>query len=375
MKTLLDAFFWRDPYTGKRRPRDLFWATLLALLAVVMAGVALVVFKPYYSAALPPTPTLRPPTATPLPSPTFTPSPVPTATPVPVTEKDKTLAEIASCDPDPANWKMEKIFGNWYRITEPSCALTGLGRAVAWHIATRAMGYTADEAAQVLGYPKGKWPWAPSRTGWVMFKTAGKVGYAPMSLYFAPDVRQWAVADDKGALGSMTLTPRGCYRANWPEGGRIVWWRDKGFPFEVGCFFYEDYTAKTFVYETEQGAGKDNAPVDKRVSVLFAYAQETGWVYLGRIDDEKYNQSIQDWENKFGISVPDDEQHYAEMWHIPLWNVAWVEEAWGMPVKPLPEDWQNGLSKDKLEKAVMGRINYWISWIKQNGAYGVTPPR
>ena len=376
MKTLLDAFFWRDPYTGKRRPRDLFWGTLLAVLAVVIAGVALVVFKPYYSAALPPTPTLRPPTATPLPSPTFTPSPVPTATPVPVTEKDKTLAEITSCDPNPANWKMEKIFGNWYRITEPSCALTGLGRAVAWHIATIAMGYTADEAAQALGYPEGTWPWAPSRTGWVMFKTTGKEGYAPIRLAFAPDVRLWAIADDKGTPGNLVLTPRGCYRGTMEEKGRPVPWREKGFPFEVGCFFYEDATANSFVYDTESGVGEYKSPTAERVSVLFAYSQETGWVYLGRIDDDKFSWDFSDWEKQHnGISVSKDEQHYAEMWGIPLWDVNWVEETWEMPVKPLPDNWQNGLPRDELVKAVMARINYWIDWEKQHATYGVTPPR
>ena len=374
MKKIMDGFFWRDPYTGKRRPRDLFWATLLGLLAVVIAGVALVVFKPYYSAELPPTPTPRPPTATPLPTPTFTPSPVPTATPVPKTEKDKMLAEIAACDPDPTHWKMEKIFARWYRITEPSCVLTALGRAVAWHIATRAMGYTADEAARALGYPKGKWPWAPSRTGWVMFKTAGKEGYAPISLAFAPDVRQWAIADDKGTPGNVVLTPRGCYRANSDE-GRLVPWRDKGFPFDVGCFFYEDYTAKSFVYETSQGAGSDKDPVARRVSVLFAYSPETGWVYLGRIHDEKFTSDIPNWEKQHhNVPVADDERHYAEMWHIPLWNVEWVQEAWGMPIKPLPEGWQNGLPKDELKKAVIDRLKYWINWEKQHANYGVTPP-
>ena len=374
-KSLLDGFFWRDPYTGKRRPRDIFWGVMLALLAVVIAVVAAVVFKPYYSAALPPTPTPLPPTATPLPSPTFTPSPVPTATPVPKTEKEKMLAEIRGCDPDQANWKMVKIFGNWYRITEPSCALTALGRAVAWHIATRAMGYTADEAAQALGYPKGKWPWAPSRTGWVIFKTAGREGYAPISLAFVPDGRQWAVADDKGTPGSMVLTPRGCYRGTMEEKGRPVPWRDKGFPFDVECFFYEDYIAKSFVYETSQGAGSDNDPVARRVSVLFAYSPETGWVYLGRISDKKFITSIPDWEKQHhNVSVTDDEKHYAEMWGIPLWDVKWVQKVWEMPIKPLPKNWQRGLSRDEVVRAVKERLQHWVAWMRQNASYGVTPP-
>ena len=182
------------------------------------------------------------------------------------------------------------------------------------------------------------------------------------------------ILDDKGTPGDLVLTPRGCYRGTMAEGGRLVPWREKGFPFDVECFFYEDYDANGFVYQTKDGVGEYKDPTHIRASVLFGYSPETGWVYLGYIRDKKFISDIEEWEKQHnGLSVTQDEQHYAQMWNIPLWNVNWVQEAWEMSIKPLPQDWQTGLSENEVVRSVTERLNYWQSWIAENAAYRVSP--
>jgi len=369
MEKLLDIFFWRDPYTGKRRPRHLFLATVLALVSLALVWGMVIMWIANRPAAVAPTNTPLPPTNTPPPTATFTPSPVPTATPVPVTKVDKLLEEINNCEKDPANWTLtDQHQWQWKVLSEPKCALTGLSQAVAWHIATRSMGYTADEAAQALGYPEGQWPWAPSRTWWTMFATAGKWGWGPVTIYFLPSAREWKV-DAKGNLVGVTLTPHGCYRANSEENGRVVWWDKYGFPFTIGCFFYEDFNSDYTVWQLPSGAVGDEEDKPSRVAVLFAYSPESGWVYLGRINDKKMGSLLSE------VNTENDYAVVQKNWGIPLWNTQWVTETWGLEPRPLPSDWQPGMGKDETFNAEWKDIvDSLLEWVKQNGFYTVQKP-
>jgi len=363
MNKILDAFFWRDPYTGKRRPRLVFWGAALALVAVVVAAVATGLFVTHSPAALAPTPTFPPPTATPLPSPTFTPSPVPTATPVPVTEKDKLLAEIRGCEKDPARWTLtDQHQWKWKVLSEPKCALDGLSRAVAWYIAVRAMGYAADdeEVAGALGYPNGQIPLATSKTWWTYFATAGKRGYAPLVYHFYPGIRQWKVKS--GRIGGITLTPRGCYYANHVEKGRVVSWSTYGFPFQIECYVYEDFTADHSVYQFGDVVGMEEEPKQYRFPLLFAYSPETGWVHLGRIKDKKF------WHEPVN-----DVETVARNWGTEVWNVEWVTRTWGVQPRPLPSGWEQA-SYDDYDKAFQSNKPQIVQWFLQHATYSVKPP-
>ena len=372
----LDVFFRRDANTGERRLRLVSRGTMLALLVVIIGGVVTGCYGA--PAALPPTPTPRPPTNTPVssptftslptftPSPTFTSTPIPTETPAPLSERDKLMAEINGCDPDPANWDFRDIPKHWnWKHLYPECALRGLERTATWYIAVRSMGLTFDEAAQALGFDKV--PYAPSKSGWVPFATAGRLGFAPMWVPISPGIRQWKVTKD-GTPGGITLTVRGCYRTRHEEGGKVVWWRDAyGFPFDAMCFLYEDFTSDYSVYaaETEMASEPEERPY--RYPLLFAYSQDTGWVFLGRIYDKEM------WTDPREFDLEADHAGAESSWG-PLWTVERVQDVWEIPSVPLPEGWQQtDIDKVKYLWDAFG-VPVYRQWEQENTWYDITRP-
>ncbi len=169
-------------------------------------------------------------------SPTPAAAGIPLAEPLPSFNKDiVTATEFSStqpavtkeCPDDPNAWELLEIAqsDNFKRIAPP-CVYDGLARTVAWDL-LRVLGYSAPEAAEMLGFAS--FPWRPVPEIIAMTNTQGPMPIAlanpsPEEIKQAgnPDFHAWII-DQEGRSGAI-FTLRGCYRTETVKGDRLERW-------------------------------------------------------------------------------------------------------------------------------------------------------
>lgn len=322
-----DNFFYRD-LAGKRHLRSYLKASILIVIFMALAlawgfwqraQMMAVVNAPARPVVWEPTPTPIPPTAT------------PTATPEP-------------CPSDPSDWKLLDVFpdDNYKRI-EPACVYAGLERTVAWALAIN-LGYTRAEAAQALGFED-----LPLVTNLAAIKVVTNFE-GPMDVQlnltpYHPDFATWRVtANEKPAI---TYSLRGCFRTYTIVGNHVEDW-GTGYP--VICVLAEDMEGIYFA-SLDGNAYTPGEPTYKRATALFGYTGNNNWIWIGTERDTIYRYPIEDAEK-----MRNDRQWVADLYGATVWEAAWLEQTFGLIMRPLPENWQS-LTSEADKQAVLNALS------------------
>lgn len=336
---------WKDNFTytdlsGKRRLRNYVKAAILIL--ILLAGVfAYGAYKRQaFLAEINATPVIvatklaLTATATDTVEPSPTPiTPTPTATPDP-------------CPTDPYSWEFPQPYAGMnmaYRRLTPDCVVERmLGRTIAWYNLWMYMGYTKQEATELLGFTE---PPEFIEWGWVTIPTAGGEGKIKVNLQRFSNIpfRLWAVPDDNQY--GIGLFLNGC-------------WGTNNDTFIVLCIAYEDGWRDHVATVWQFGDVVSTTPTSsgnkiERYTQLFGYLRnEHRWVYMGQ---GKETQTVESWEKALNNR---DAATTVYGWHF--WDPLWVEKAYGLKPKDLPENWQQYTDpayREALTKAMQDYID------------------
>lgn len=321
----MNRFFFYGDLAAKRRLRRWLKATLITVIVVnlTLSACALAQGKP--AAEVPQTP--QPvaitvvPTNTPVPpTPTFTPSPSPTP---------------EACPTDPAEWSFSIVEAQgraankgWFKI-RPTCVYDGLAKTVAWVLMTTAMGYPGPEAAQALGFEA----MPIALTSRIKINYLGG-GPNPVELYFPISVSknyvQWMIWRGKP---SFSFWLGGCYETKTVVGNQVESWA----PYPVLCTVQWQgivdpvYAVRRLDQQVE--THKTEGSHTGWGWSIFAYDPARGWLYLGDVKGIGFRTAV-------GEPCPFCEETLAEH-GVPLWNADWLEQTYGIAMKPLPQGWES----------------------------------
>lgn len=339
---ILDDLTYRD-LAGKRRLRNYVKAALAIVAALFILYVAILFWvKMDRAAAVPPL--LVIPTRTPAfvalhrTQDGVTRTPAPTATP-------------EACPSDPTSWKMLDVLpGDNYKRIEPACVYDGLGRTVAWALAVN-MGYTGAEAAQALGFEN--IPQARIAEVNILTNSEGPLSVPVVVRPPHPDYASWRFDRNKKPYTVFGL--HGCFRTATIVGNRVEQWGD-GYP--VICVATQDYVSNASYTFSSLGehnyATTEGKPIHHRYFAFFGYSGTTNaslggeWTWLGRWRDLS--------EDIYPAGVSDEYKLFSELFGAPLWNAEWLEQTYGLSMRPLPENWQS-FTNDADVQAVLDAIN------------------
>lgn len=273
------------------------------------------------------------------------------------------LMDPGACPADPNAWQLVQIAqnDNFKRIAPP-CVYAGLARAVAWDL-LRVTGYSAPEAAEALGFADLPWRPMPEITG--MTNTQG-----PMLIALAnpsaeeiqrashPDSHVWIVTGDGKPAATFTL--RGCYRTETVQGDRVKSW---GVKYPVVCSVAMDQGEWVVMELGSHHYATRSLPT--RRFFVYGYAGKGLWISLGyqrepfveiRLPGSgdpavlpltmELEQIVKDWKFVAGLHG------------LSPWDAAWLEDAFGLAVRPLPDNWQ-GLSDSSEYQAIRNEKEQW----------------
>ncbi|NPV87867.1 MAG: hypothetical protein HPY45_17860 [Anaerolineae bacterium] len=336
---------WKDNYTytdvsGRRHLRQYVKVAILILVLLIGLFVYAGFKRRAYQAEINPTPVIvatklaltATATNTVEPSPTPIP-PTPTITPDP-------------CPTDPqTQWKFVQAVArlklNYWRV-EPQCVIErSLARTIAWFNLWRYMGWTKQEAADALGFTE-----IPEHRGWDYMtipmgsgERTKKVDLLRPNNY--PDMRAWFVVQDETYMPGLYLN--GC----WPTGNET---------FIVICILREDVleTKTPMVFQVEGKLSTLNSDeIIYQNTYYFGYLrQEHYWMIIGR--DSERPQPPASWEQALK-----NREGTLFIFGGRFWSPKWVEEAYGLRPKDLPDDWQQ-YTDPKYKDELVGIIKaYW----------------
>jgi hypothetical protein len=256
------------------------------------------------------------------------------------------LATPDACPQDPQAWEFLEIAqGDHFKRITPNCVYDGLARTVAWDL-LRAMGYSAAEAADELGFAS--FPWRPVAEITGMTDTWGPMnieleysGDAVKSQVRQPDFRTWIV-DRQGDPG-MVFALRGCYRTETVIDGQVQSW---GAAYPVECVVSVDQMDWALL---ELGAYRYAFNLSAiRQFAIYGYAGDGLWVDIG-YQKEPIIEVRLPGSSDSGVlpltmelgQIVQDRNFIAGLHGLVPWDGAWLEEAYGLAMHPLPESWQS----------------------------------
>ena len=328
-------FFTYTDLSGKRRLRSyvIIAIAAFALLLVLVGGAMLwriLEFSPTDTAK---TPVFAPLTETP------TAEAIPTNTP-------------EACPSTPVDWVLlDMPLSKNYKGISPACVYTELEQTVAWVLAI-SEGYSRAEATEKLGFSTMP---MTMQTGELTILTDNK-GPVTVQMLISPQVpklAQWAI--DKSGKTATYMALRGCFRTSTFAGNERQDWGDG---YEVICVVSKDTEAAYGLMQLGEhlftdGDGQVSA---SRTFLIFGY-KEKMWTWLGwREDGGRLSYE------EIGLTAElasADRQMKSSIFGLPLWDSAWLEENYGMAMKPLPDDWQE--ARDTAERdAILHEINAYF---------------
>jgi hypothetical protein len=266
-------------------------------------------------------------------------------TPQPTVTNAPTATLSAACPTNPQDWRFVDVFpdDNFKRI-EPTCVYEDLSKSVAWALAVRE-GYTRAEAMQTLGFPD--LPMQRLNQVMAMTNTRG-----PLSLEMSftpphPDFAEWRV--DKSGSPAISYALRGCFRTDTIVGNKSEAWNADD---AVICALSEDSAATQVVIKLNSPTYTSSA-APTRSFVLFGYTTDGKWLWLGTQQEPRIDLGT--------LPDPGQEAKFsAEQYGAILWDATWLQQAYGLSMKPLPENWQ-GATFDADRNDILSGLNIYLN--------------
>ena len=328
-------FFTYTDLSGKRRLRSYVIIAIasFALLLLLAGGATLWRIWEFSPTDVVETPVFAPSIAT------NTPETIPTNTP-------------EACPSDPADWALlDTPLSKNYKSLSPACVYTELERTVAWVLAINE-GYSRVEATEKLGFSSMP---MTMQTGILTILTDNK---GPLSVQMlispqVPDLAQWTI--DQSGEPATTMALRGCFRTSTFAGNEQQDWGDG---YDVICVVSKDTEAAYGVMQLGEDlfTGGDGQVAASRTFLLFGY-KEKSWTWLGwRKDGGRVSYE------EIGLTTEQaraDREMKSSIFGLSHWDSAWLEESYGMVMKPLPDNWQE--ARDTATRdAILSEINAYF---------------
>ena len=273
---------------------------------------------------------------------------------------------LGACPLDPQEWEFLEIAqkDNFKRIVPP-CVYDGLARTVAWDL-LRVLGYSTPEAAEVLGFTSFPWHPVPEITG--MTNTRGPMPIAlanpnPEEIKQAghPDFHAWIV-DQDGKPG-VTFTLRGCYRTETIKGDDVTSW---GVAYPVVCIVTMDQSEWAVLELGPYHYAAGSLPT--RRFFMYGYAGDGLWVSIGSQREPfveiRSPESIQPTVLPLTMDLGEivqDRKFISSLHGLAPWDAAWLEAAFGLAMRPLPENWQSTGDPSEYQAIQDEKMN----WVKE----------
>jgi hypothetical protein len=270
---------------------------------------------------------------------TNTPETIPTNTP-------------EACPSDPADWALlDTPLSKNYKSLSPACVYTELERTVAWVLAINE-GYSRVEATEKLGFSSMP---MTMQTGILTILTDNK---GPLSVQMlispqVPDLAQWTI--DQSGEPATTMALRGCFRTSTFAGNEQQDWGDG---YDVICVVSKDTEAAYGVMQLGEDlfTGGDGQVAASRTFLLFGY-KEKSWTWLGwRKDGGRVSYE------EIGLTTEQaraDREMKSSIFGLSHWDSAWLEESYGMAMKPFPINWQDATDTTTRD-AILNEINAFL---------------
>jgi hypothetical protein len=249
-----------------------------------------------------------------------------------------------TCPSRPEDWTFVEVLpGDNFQKIEETCVYDGLAKSVAWALAVR-QGYTRAEATRVLGFAQA--PMRPLNQVMTLTNTKGPLALAITFTPTHPDFAEWRVSATGDAAVSYGL--RGCFRTSKIVGNQVRTWNGD---FPVLCVLNEESNADLVI--TSLGGNIHTAMATPiRSFALFAYVGEGEWVWLGNqqqpiIDLAQLNGQV------------NDAKDVAELYGARLWDPAWFAEQLELPMRALPDGWQDARGDSSLQD-ILDDLNAYL---------------
>jgi len=328
-------FFTYTDLSGKRRLRTYVIIAIasFALLLLLIGGVMfwrILEFSPAENAE---TPVFAPLTETAIPD------AIPTNTP-------------EACPSAPVDWALlDMPLSKNYKSLSPACVYTELERTVAW-VLVISEGYSRVEATEKLGFSAMP---MTMQTGELTILTDNK-GPVSVNMLISPQVpelTQWAI--DQSGNPATTMALRGCFRTSTFAGNERQDWGDG---YEVICVVSKDTEAAYGLMQLGEQlfTGGDGQVKASRTFLLFGY-KEKSWTWLGWREDGG-RVSYEEIGLTAELAAADREMK-GSIFSLPLWDSVWLEESYGLAMKPLPADWQEARGTAARD-AILSEINAYF---------------
>ena len=328
-------FFTYTDLSGKRRLRSYVVIAIasFALLLLLAGGAALWRIWAFSPVEIAETPVFAP----------FAETAIPETTPTNTPE---------ACPSDPAEWVLlDMPLSKNYKSLSPACVYAELERTVAWVLAI-SEGYSRVEATERLDFSAMP---MTMQTGELTILTDNK---GPVSVQMlispqVPDLAQWAI--DQSGNPATTMALRGCFRTSTFTGNERQDW---GEGYEVICVVSKDTEVAYGLMQLGEHlfTGGDGQVKASRTFLLFGY-KEKSWTWLGWRDD-----GGRVGYEEIGLTAElakADRQMKSVIFDLPLWNSSWLEDNYGLAMKPLPDNWQGARDTTRLD-AILHGINAYL---------------
>ena len=328
-------FFTYTDLSGKRRLRTYVIIAIASftLLLLLAGGATLWRIWQFSPAEIAETPVFAPSIAT------DTPEAIPTNIP-------------EACSSNPTDWVLiDMPLSKNYKSLNPACVYAELERTVAWVLAINE-GYSRAEATEKLGFSSLP---MTMQTGTLTILTDNKGPLAVQMLISpqVPDFAQWTI--DQSGNPATTMALRGCFRASTFAGNERQDWGDG---YEVICVVSKDTEAAYGLMQLGEifFTGGDGQVSASRTFLLFGY-KDKSWTWLGwRKDGGRVSYE------EIGLTTEQaraDREMKSSIFGLSHWDSAWLEESYGMAMKPFPINWQDATDTTTRD-AILNEINAFL---------------
>jgi hypothetical protein len=226
------------------------------------------------------------------------------------------------------------------------------------------MGYSAPEAAEMLSFSDLPWRPVPEIIG--MTNTRG-----PMPIALAnpsaeeikqaghPDLHAWIVNKD-GKPGTI-FTLRGCYRTETIDGNHVENW-DVAYP--VVCIMAMDQGDWVVLELGSHRYTTESLPT--RRFFMYGYTRDGEWVSIGYQKDPFVEIRLPESGDPAVLpltmeleQIEQDRRFTVGLHGLVLWDASWLEETFGLGMRPLPSNWKN-LNDPSEYQAIQDEKEKWV---------------
>ena len=243
---------------------------------------------------------------------------------------------VEGCPSDPASWTLvdnPTTLGSNLQLLTPQCVYDNLEKTAAWVYATTALGYTRAGAAAKLDL---------SLDGLIAYPTNSQITVLTdfvdqpqtLDVVIAADNAQFAEWNvDANGVTSLEMSFSGCFSTATFSGGDVQTWGSH----PVICQFFADYRTQYNVSSINGQLYKGESVKNVRRPMWFGYISNGNWAWLGsgKVWDADLSQ------------LPEQN---------PTLTTTVMAEKYGMPVTPLPLNWQSAVGQEFID-ALLAELN------------------